>query len=55
MKIEKDSINYRNLKSVQRNLSIILEKNYSEKEALKLLLEVCNRNIDVLATLLSRK
>ncbi|WP_157101631.1 hypothetical protein [Planococcus plakortidis] len=55
MKIEKDSINYRNLKSIQRNLSVILERSYSEKEALKLLLEVCNRNTDVLAKLLSGK
>lgn len=52
MKIEKASIEYAELKSVQKMCSEIYGKHVTEKEALSHVLRICNKDINTLASYL---
>lgn len=52
MKIDKASIDYTTLKSVQRMCSKILGRHVTEKEALSKALRICNKDINTLASYL---
>lgn len=55
MKIEKGSIDEIQLKSIQKKVSVILGEQVSQKETLSLLLYRYDKELNTLATLLSRK